>query len=176
MNEEMQKKMKKIGREISVLMGVTLSFFLSLVGTATSGHFSVSGWLLSFLLSTIISLIIGFFVPMKRVLDSVDQKAGLTPGTLPARCLESLISDLIYTPIITLAMVGYAYFGLTAAAASGAPIVVPPFVPMFLRSLLITMIVGYILIFLLMPVYMKLVMKRNGMTGGPKGTGANGDH
>lgn len=169
MNPEMQKKMRTIGRQISVLMGVTLSFCLSLVGTLTSGHFTPSGWVVSFLASTVISLIIGFFVPMKKVLDSADEKAGLKPNTLPARFLESLISDVIYTPIITLSMVALAYMGLSRAAAMNPQMVLPPFAPMFLRSLLITMIVGYILIFILMPIYMKLVMKRHGLAGGPQG-------
>lgn len=166
MNEEMMKKMKTIGRQISILMGITLSFCLSLVGTLTSGHFTVPGWLLSFVASTVISLIIGFFVPMKRVLDGVDKKAGLQPGTLGARCMESLISDLIYTPVITLAMVGLAFAGLSRAKAMNPQMVLPPFVPMFLKSLVITMIVGYVLIFLLMPVFMKLVMKKHGITQG----------
>ena len=54
MNEEMKKKMRKVGIEINFCMGITLSFFLSLVGTLSSGHFTVPGWLLSFLVSTII--------------------------------------------------------------------------------------------------------------------------
>ena len=51
MNEQ-EKAMKKTGMKMSLCMGITLSFFLSLTGTVTSGHFSVSGWLISFVIST----------------------------------------------------------------------------------------------------------------------------
>ncbi|MBR1815069.1 MAG: hypothetical protein IJ763_00035 [Lachnospiraceae bacterium] len=154
--------MKKIGRQMSILMGVTLSFFLSLTGLLASGKFNVAGWLISFLISTVISLIIGFLVPMKKVTDSVNNKLNLTPGKLGTRCMESLMSDLIYTPIITLAMVFMAY---KKATAHGAKI---PFIAMFGKSLVLCMVVGFILIFIFMPIYMRLVFKKNGI-GGPEG-------
>ncbi len=159
--------MKKIGREMSLLMGVTLSFFLSLTGLIAAGKFNVIGWIISFVISTIISLIIGFIIPMKKLTDGVNNKLGLKPGKLGTRCMESLISDLIYTPIITLAMVFMAY---KKATAHGAKI---PFMGMFGKSLALSMVVGFILIFIFMPLYMKLVFKKNGI-GGPGGPGAPG--
>lgn len=158
---DMGKKMKKIGLQMSLLMGITLSFCLSLVGNLMgakqSGGFSVPGFLISFVVSTVISLIIGFLVPMKKVNDSVCGKLNLEQGKLSTRLMESLLSDIIYTPIMTLIMVFLAY---KQATSHGAQI---PFVPMFLSSLIVCLIVGYVLIFLVMPVYMKLVMKKNGM-------------
>ena len=159
--------MKKIGREMSLLMGVTLSFFLSLTGLLAAGKFNVVGWIISFLISTVISLIIGFLVPMKKVTDGVNNKLGLKPGKLGTRCMESLLSDLIYTPIITLAMVFMAY---KKATAHGAKI---PFIGMFGKSLVISLVVGFILIFIFMPLYMKLVFKKNGI-GGPQGPNIQG--
>ncbi len=156
MNPERIKEMKKIGHEISFFLGLILSFFLALVGTLSGGHFTVPGWLLSFLISFLISMIIGLLVPMKPVLDAVDRKAGLKSGTLGARFLESLISDLIYTPVITFCMVLFAYLNVRRMGGF------MPFLPVFLRSLVLTMIVGYVLIFFLMPLIMKLVMKRHG--------------
>lgn len=149
--------MKKIGRQMSILMGVTLSFFLSLVGNLTSGHFTIMGFVTSFILSLIISLIIGFSVPMKKVTDSLDNKLGLKPGRLNTHLFESLVSDLIYTPIITLAMVTMAY---KQATSHGARL---SYLPMLGKSELISMVVGYVLIFICMPVFMKLVLKRNGI-------------
>ena len=55
---------------MSILMGVTMSFGLSLCGNLLSGQFTVQGFLMSFLISTLISLVIGFLVPMKRVGDA----------------------------------------------------------------------------------------------------------
>lgn len=160
-NPEMAQKMKKVGSQMSLLMGVTLSFCLSLtgnlMGAKQSGGFSVPGFLISFVVSTIISLIIGFFVPMKKVNDSVCGSLNLKPGQMGTRLMESLISDIIYTPVMTLIMVFLAY---KQATSHGAQI---PFLPMFLSSLVVCLIVGYILIFIFMPLYMKLVMKKNGL-------------
>ena len=160
-NPEMAQKMKKVGSQMSLLMGVTLSFFLSLtgnlMGAKQSGGFSVPGFLISFVVSTIISLIIGFFVPMKKVNDSVCGSLNLKPGQIGTRLMESLISDIIYTPVMTLIMVFLAY---KQATSHGAQI---PFLPMFLPSLVVCLIVGYILIFIFMPIYMKVVMKKNGL-------------
>lgn len=153
--------MKKIGREMSILMGITLSFFLSLTGILSSGYFTVPGFLISFVVSLVISLIIGFFIPMKKVTDSLGRKLGLAPRKFSTHCFEALISDLIYTPIITLIMVFLAY---RQAIRQGAQI---PFWPMLGKSMLISMIVGYILIFIFMPLFLKIVMKRNGV-GTPK--------
>ena len=151
----MEEKMKKIGREMSVLMGVTLSLALSLLGNLTSGRFTPVGFLISFILSTIISLIIGFLVPMKKITDSFETKHGIQPGSMKARLYESLVSDLIYTPIITIVMIVMAYKNATAHGAN------IPFAPMIIRALVLSLIVGYILIFIFMPLYLKLVMKKN---------------
>ena len=90
-NPEMAQKMKKVGSQMSLLMGVTLSFCLSLtgnlMGAKQSGGFSVPGFLISFVVSTIISLIIGFFVPMKKVNDSVCGSLNLKPGQMGTRLM-----------------------------------------------------------------------------------------
>ena len=76
---------------------------------------------------------------------------------MKTRLFESLISDLIYTPIITLIMITLAHHNATS---HGAQI---PYVPMLLKGMLLSLAVGYVLIFLFMPLFMKLVMKQNGM-------------
>lgn len=145
--------MKKAGRKISLCMGITLSFFLSLIGLASSGKFTLSGWLISFVISTVISLVIGFIVPIKKVNDAACTKLGLIPGRLSTRCFESLLSDLIFTPIITFCMV---YLAFSKAVSMGAPV---RFLPMFLHSLAICMIAGFILIFIFTPLFVKLIIR-----------------
>ena len=153
--------MKKIGMQMSILMGITLSFFLSLSGNLLSGHFTIAGFLVSFAVSTMISLVIGFRVPIRKISQQLCKKLNLKPHSLSELCLESLVSDVAYTPIITLIMVFLAY---RQAIRQGAQI---PFWPMLGKSMLISMIVGYILIFIFMPLFLKIVMKRNGV-GTPK--------
>ena len=150
--------MRKVGMTVSVLMGITMSFFLSLIGVGTSGKFTVPGWLISFLISTVVSLIIGFIIPMGKVTRGASAALKLKPGSIPTRLLESFISDLIYTPIITFLMVFYAY---RTAIAHGAPAEALNLGRMFLGSFLLCFVAGFILIFFLMPVYVKLAIKKN---------------
>jgi len=150
--------MRRIGRQMSIVMGVSLSLSLSLIGNLSSGHFTVPGFLISFAASTLVSLAIGFLVPVKPLGDRLC--AGLRPGSLARRCAESFISDCIYTPVITLLMVWLAYRG---AAAHGAPV---QFAPMFLHSLVVSMVVGFVLIFVLMPLYLGIILKKNGIQRG----------
>ena len=155
--------MKRVGRSMSICMAITLSLFLSLtgnlVGMVQSGRFDTIGFILGFIISTIVSLIIGFLVPMGRIHAWVLKKNG--PG-LMGRYIESLISDFIYTPLMTTLMVTMAYI---MARSHGQK---PPFLGMYLPSLGISMVVGYLLIFFFQPFYMKMLMKKYGVEpGGP---------
>ena len=153
-------KMRKISVEMSILMGVTLSFFLSLTGNLSSGHFTFMGFVSSFIVSLFISLIIGFLVPLKKITDSLVEKLHLEPYKLGKHLFEAFISDLIYTPVITLCMVSLAY---KMATHQGAQM---PYGPMLGKSMILSMAVGYLLIFIFTPLYMKLVFKHNGITPG----------
>ncbi|MCR4793656.1 MAG: hypothetical protein K5898_00450 [Ruminococcus sp.] len=155
--------MKKIGLQMNILMAVTLSFCLSLIGTLSSGHFTVPAFLISFVISTIISFIIGMIVPMKKVEDGLVSKCNLQPHSLPARLLSTLVSDFIYTPILTFSMVFMAY---KQATSHGQKM---PFVPVFIKSLIISLIAAYIIIFIVTPIFLKFVMKKNGVSGPPAG-------
>lgn len=155
-----RKVMKKVGMTISLFMGVAMSFFLSLTGTLTSGHFTIPSWLISFAVSTVISIVIGLLIPMKIVNEKIVGAFKLRPHSFPARCLESFVSDLIYTPLMTFCMVFMAY---KQAIAHGAPAESLNLGRMFLGSFLICFVVGFILIFILMPVFMKAAMKMYGV-------------
>ena len=90
---------------MSLLMGVTLSFFMSLIGTLTSGHFTFVTWLISFLISFVISLVIGFLVPLPKIDAAVCRKMKLRPHSVQANLMSALISNTIYTPIMSVVMV-----------------------------------------------------------------------
>lgn len=151
--------MKKAGIMIALCMGVVMSFFLSLIGTLTSGHFTVPGFLLSFVVSTVISFIIGLIVPMGRIHQSLHRKI---PNKIGALLVTTLISDLIYTPFMTLTMVSLAYAGIMRQSGGMAQV---PFIPMFLRALVISMVAGYILIAVVQPLIFGFFMKK---AAGPK--------
>ena len=81
--------------KMSLLMGTTMSFVLSLIGNLSSGMFTVPGFLKSFCISFLISLIIGFIIPIKKISDALCEKAGARPGTLKARIIAA--ADRLYT-------------------------------------------------------------------------------
>ena len=147
-----QKNMKRVGVLMSVLMGITLSLILSLVGLLHAGQFSLVSWGVNFAISFVISMLIGLVVPIKRVMDSATGALGLKG--FPAHIVGSLISDCIYTPLITLAMVSLAY-AMVKRAFPGAPL---SFLPMFLGSLAVCMAVGFVLIMVCTPVFVRLLL------------------
>ncbi|MGN0665316.1 MAG: hypothetical protein ACI4KF_02185 [Huintestinicola sp.] len=107
----MGNTMRKMGLSMSMLMGLTMSFVLSLVGTLGGGHFTVGGWVKSFVVSLIISIILGFIVPMKKLSDGACAKCNVPIHSTKGKLLSALISDLIYTPLITIIMVTLAVTG-----------------------------------------------------------------
>ncbi len=155
----MDEKMKMIGRQMAIRMGLLMSFCLSLVGTLSSGHFTVPGFIVSFLVSTVISLIIGMLIPMGKVTAILCQKFKLRQHSLGERVLGSFVSNTIYTPIITLAMVFLAYQNAMRQSGGQANL---NFLMMFLSSLLICYIVGYVLIFIFQPLFLKRLMSKLG--------------
>ena len=160
-------KGKKINLQMGLLMSVTLSLCLSATGLLSAGQFTVPALLINFAVSFVISMIISILVPMNKVNAAADRKLGLRPGELKTRFFESFLSDIIYTPILTIAMVTIAYFNVKAHAPADK---VPPYAGMLIKSLVISLLVGYVLIFIFMPIFLRFVLKKNGM--GPMGPGA----
>lgn len=140
---------------MSLMIGGTISFVNSLVGTLSSGRFTFGGFLLSFLISFLIGFGLGLLIPIKKIGDTLIRKNGLQPGTRKARLLEALVSDLVYSPIMTFVMVYLAY---SQATSHGAKI---PFGPMLLKSECISFVAAFILSFLLTPFYTKLIFKKS---------------
>ncbi len=161
----MNEQMRKIGRSMSIKMGVTMSFFLSLIGMGTSGHFTIPGFIISFVVSTILSLIIGMVIPMGRISDAAVRSLKLQKGTFPARALETVISDLIYTPIMTLSMVSLAYNMAMRQSGGKAQL---NFAAMFFPSLIIGFLAGLVIIFIIQPVFFKQTMKKYGVGMSPE--------
>ncbi len=149
---------KKIGIHMSLCMAISLSFALSLMGNLMSGHFSAPGFLLSFAVSTVLSLLIGVLFPMPKLQGFVCRKTGWEQRSGKVHAVVSLLSDLVYSPVITLCNVTLAF---RSAEKHGAGF---PFLPMFLRSFAISLIVAYVLIFLLTPLFIKIILKENGIS------------
>lgn len=162
----MEETIRKVGRAMSIRMGIAMSFWLSLIGTLTSGHFTPVGFLVSFLVSSVISLIIGFVLPVGKITGGTCEKMGLQRGSIKYRFMESFISDLLYTPVLTLVMVFLAYQAVMKQSGGAAKL---NFAGMFFPSLGICFVAGFVLIFLIQPIFMKSVFKKYGVPGfGPE--------
>jgi hypothetical protein len=160
-------QIRKVGICMNFMMGISLSLFLSLIGMSSSGHFEVKGWILSFIASSVLSILIGFCLPVHKTGIAICKKMGLKERTLGFHLVESLVSDIFYTPLMSFSMVGLAYFGMkkqiAAAIANGAPADSLPqitFLQMFLPGLAVTMIAGYFLILGLQPVFLKILLRK----------------
>ena len=188
----MQQQIKKAGLKMSILMGVTLSLYMSLYNNFNSGNFSFPMLLISFAVSLVISILIGVVVPMPKISRALAQKMKPGPGL---RAVEALISDAIYTPVLTFFMIlvvrilapvlagkgaeraalaGGAPAAQAAAVAAGTAAEVkasfPPFAIMFIGSFLICYALGFFIIYALQPVFMKIAFKGIEMPG-PGGPG-----
>jgi len=136
---------------MSFAMSVTMSFVLSLIGNLSSGRFTVPVFIRSFLISLVIGLVLGFFVPIRKISDYLLEKTNTPPGTLKGRCIASVVSALVYTPLMTFVMVYMAY---SQAVAHGAKL---DFGKMLLRSECISILASFILSFVITPVYSRLI-------------------
>ena len=148
--------MKRIKLQMNILMGAAISLCLSAIGNLRAEHFTLKSFLICFVISFAVSMLIGFWIPVKPLADLLIRELGIPEHTLGAKCFSALTADLIYTPIITVIMVLTAYI---QASVHGAQI---PLRPMLLSALVISMIAGFVLIFLLQPLFLKLVFKLNG--------------
>ena len=159
--------MKKIERQMSLIIGTILSFVLSLIGIISSEKPSIVSFLICFVMSVILSIVIGSVVPLRSITEKVTGSMNLQKGSLGSRAVESLLSDVIFTPVITLAMVILAY-----AMSHGHM----PFVPAFVGSLVKGLVIGFIILFIITPAVLKFVLSKNGITmGGPQGGPPQGE-
>ncbi len=159
------KQMRNVRLKISFGMAVLMSFGLSLTGNLTAEHSPttptmaiVTGFLASFAVSFVVSFGIGLVVPMPRVNAALARKFHLQPRTLKAHIVESVFSNLIYTPLMTTVMVTFVYFCLIDPGHK------PPYLPMFISSQVICLVVAQILIFIFEPFIVTWAMPKRQKT------------
>ena len=159
---DMEKQMRAIGMKVALAMAFLMSFGLSLTGNLMADRppelpmmATVIGFLECFILSFAISFAIGLFVPMPKVNAALARKFHLQPRTFKTHFVESLASNLIYTPLITTAMVCFVYFTMMPDGHK------PPFLPMFIHSQVVCLIVAQVLIMVFVPIILKFVLPRS---------------
>ena len=153
------KDMKKVGSFVSFSVCLTFSIILPLIGVIQSGSFKVGVYLLNMIISFVMSYSISLLVPLLKINMMIEKKLHLKFASLKARLLETLVSDLIYTPVITTIMTAFAWYNIKTSGEEA-----PPFVPMLLSSVTISFAVAYIVMFFIVPIYVMLGMKINGIS------------
>lgn len=151
--------MRKIMALMAIFMGLIMSFILSLVGTLVGGHFSIPAWMMSFGISLVLSIIIGFVVPVKMLGDKFCKKHNVIPESPKGNFMSALISNLIYTPFLTIVMVSTMVLMATKEIPVWQPrlnILLHALVP----SLIISFIVGYIAITIFQPLLVRMLIKK----------------
>ena len=149
--------MKKIENEISLLMGMTIGFVLTMVGLISSGTFSWPAFISSYLVSFLISQILTRIIPVRKISETLTKKMDLKQGSVMYRLVDTFISDLCYSPIMTFIMVSVAYYQATSHGAKlnyGA---------MLLKSEVLSFIIAFIVIYFVSPLIIRTVLKRNGI-------------
>lgn len=151
---------RKIGRFMTVAMGITVSIVLSAFGVISSGHFSVPMLLLSMVISIVLALIIGFLLPVQPV------KMALTKNiknNFLRMLVGNVITNLFYVLIITTVLV-FVMNGMAAHIMdmNNVPASVPrPNALKVLPSrLLESYIVSFVVTFLLEPLYLMIAKKK----------------
>ncbi len=147
MNSEQQRN---VGTMVGVLMGLLISLVLSIVGPLRSGHFTVVSMLVSFLCSSIISVLIGIFVPIKSITDGACTAMKISPQKILGRLISAFISDLMYTPLVTFLMVLMNY---KRAKMRNHDL---NFGHMYLGNLVLSFVIAYFLIVIFLPLIIKL--------------------
>ncbi len=157
--------LRKISLRISLYMAITMSFCLSIIGNVEGYIMSggkrplpalITGIAVSFVVGFIISMLIGMVVPMKKVEDAVCRKAHTSVKSLKGKLLNTLVSDVIYTPIISTVQVILGYIQMPENQR-------PPFIGMWLSSVVICMLFGYIIVFIFQPIYMNKTFSKFGI-------------
>ena len=169
---ENKNNMKKIGLMMSLYMSLLMSVFMTITGVCTGmlpnvikgiipPQALIGSFISGFIISFVISMLIGLIIPMHKVTQAATKN--MKPG-LGKKCIESLLSDLIYTPLISVMMVAFAYFQNQRSGMPG-----PPYIVMLIPSLIACFAVGYILIFIFQPIFMRSLIRKYGPGAGPEG-------
>lgn len=163
---------KKIERYISIRMGIAMSITMSVVGSLLgaisavkqSGAPFIAAFLPSFLASLVITMIlaigIGLIISMKKINDGIESVTKTKGFVL--HLLQSLASDLIYTPFIGLVMAFFstAVFVIPRSAELGMNMLVPVALGNFVKSLLPEFAIALIVILILEPIIQKAAFKK----------------
>lgn len=163
MNNPQAMKMKQVGFFMNVSMGITVSLILSTHGVLASGHFSVPTLIMSMVISCILALCIGFFLPVNQVKEKFTGGMKMPAKHFVGNIITNIFYVLIITSVNTTLMILLARHNMDINN-------VPPSIPrpellkVLPRSLISSFIVSYIVTLFIEPLYLKMAFKKYGIS------------
>ena len=145
--------MNRIDRKMSILLGLTLSFVLSLIGVVASGNFTIVRFFNSFMITFLVSLLIISVIPIRSIGEYFIHKFNLRRGSRGYRAVCALIFDLLLCPIMALVMSYYAY---RIQNDHGAQL---NFAQMSIKGIIASTLLGFACSYLMTPILLKLVYR-----------------
>ena len=157
--------MRKVGFFMNIAMGITVSIILSTHGVLASGHFAVPMLIISMVISCILALCIGFFLPVKPVKDKMTENMKMSAKFLVANVITNIFYVFIITTVNTTLMITMAKHNMDI---NNVPLSVPrPSILAALpRSWLSSYIISYVVTLILEPIYLKMAFKKYGVKPG----------
>lgn len=164
----MEAIIKKKTFFMSLFMGIAMGLVFTLFAQIKNGQIMPIGIIVGILISMVISVVLGMIIPIKKLYDSANKKLNITEEGLKMGMVNSLISDLIFTPLnCTFGM----WFGMSMGLKNLPPDVttifdrlmfcakLPQFVPALISTLIIDLVIGFVLCILISPFLNKITNK-----------------
>lgn len=157
--------MKKVGFFMNIAMGITVSVILSTHGVLASGHFAIPMLIISMVISCILALCIGFFLPVKPVKDKLTGNMKMPAKFLVANVITNIFYVLIITTVNTSLMIMMARHNMDINNVP-ASVPRPSILATLPRSWISSYIVSYVVTLILEPIYLKMAFKKYGVKPG----------
>lgn len=100
----MGKLMGKVGHRMGLLMNTFNTILFSTIGTLSSGHFTIGGWLFGAAVGWCTGAVITSIISVKDTQGWVLEKTKTDGKTLKGRLLASLSTNFIIMPVMTIVM------------------------------------------------------------------------
>lgn len=148
------EKMKKIGRKMSLYMGITMSFSLTVIGLYQADDLTLGNVIFNSVISFSIMRIINLFFDSGAVAIGFLKERSIEPDSLKGRVFMALIISLINSPAMTFVMVTIGYLKSRNTEAEF------PYLPILFRSMAISTVCAFILCLIFTPIFGKILVRK----------------
>ncbi|MCR5699109.1 MAG: hypothetical protein K6G52_05635 [Treponemataceae bacterium] len=149
-------KTKKFNTGAYLCLGIVLSVVLTVFNTILLGRYPFYNIAVCFGISLVIGIVIGLVVPFDLIFASECRRHNFKPDSFPTHMLLSLITDAIFTPLMTIPMVFFNYLMPGKDVVGQGNFVLDLVIGVFS-----SVGVAYLFILIFMPFFKKIGKKNN---------------